>query len=54
MVAFGDLTGDNDAEVFEDGADSGFGHAVFGDVLDELGIGVAGAFVAWHGMGVRS
>lgn len=49
LVAFGDLACDNDAEVFEDGADSGFGDTVFGDVLDELGIGVAGAFVAWHG-----
>ena len=48
MVALGDLTGDNDAEVFEDGADSGFGHAIFGNVLDELGIWVAWAFVAGH------
>lgn len=48
LVAFGDLTGDNDAEVFENGADSGFRDTVFGDVLDELGIGVAWAFVAGH------
>lgn len=48
LVAFGDLTGDDDAEVFEDGTDSGFGDTVFGDVLDELGIWVAWAFVAGH------
>lgn len=50
LVAFGDLAGDNDAEVFEDGADSGFADTVFGDVFDELGIRVAGSFVAGHGV----
>ena len=48
LVALGNLTCYDDAEVFEDGADSGFGDTVFGDVFHELWVWVTWTFVAGH------